>query len=312
MLAVLASDRILADWITPSTIFHGITGSSLLCLRTAKRQGALTLVDNASRHPQHWKEAEQEEFRRFGVNNGDGSGDVGERMMRRREQEFQFCDRIVVPSAVARQSFAEMGYGDKTEVVPIGVDSDFFVPKRSSSSSVFRVCFVGRVELAKGVGDLLQAWKRLALPGSELLLVGAVRAHAKAILRTQADSSIRLTGFLPPQLVAQCYQESTLFVLASPNEGLAQVLLEAMACGLPVVASDMSGASECVTEGKEGFIVPTRNVDRLAEAIFWCYQHRDELPVMGQAARARIEGNFTLEHYNQRMIALYRKLAGGV
>jgi len=306
-ITVSVSDRLLANWITPSTIFHGRTGTCLICLRTAKRQGALTLVDNASRHPQHWKEAEQEEFQRFGVS--DGSGDVGESMMRRREQEFQFCDRIVVPSALARQSFAEMGYGEKTEVVPIGVDDHFFVPNCESRPSIFRVCFVGRVELAKGLGDLLQAWKRLALPQSELVLVGAVRAHAKSLLATQGDSGVRLTGFLPPQSVLQCYRESSLFVLPSPNEGLAQVLLEAMACGLPVVASDMSGANECVTEGKEGFIVPTRNVDRLAEAILWCYQHQDELPAMGQAARARIESNFTLEHYNQRMIALYRKLA---
>ena len=80
--------------------------------------------------------------------------------------------------------------------------------------------------------------------------------------------------------------------------------------GLPVVASDLSGACDCVTEGKEGFIVAARDVDRTAKAIHWCYQHRDETRAMGRAARARIEGQFTLDHYNQRMIALYRGLVG--
>jgi glycosyltransferase involved in cell wall biosynthesis len=87
------------------------------------------------------------------------------------------------------------------------------------------------------------------------------------------------------------------------------VLLEAMASGLPVVASDLSGAADCVTQGVEGFVTPARDVDRIAEAILWCYQHREETRAMGRAARARIENQFTLSHYNQRMIAIYRSVA---
>ena len=111
------------------------------------------------------------------------------------------------------------------------------------------------------------------------------------------------------QELAERYRESDLFVFPSVNEGLAQVSLEAMASGLAIVASDYSGADDCVTEGKEGFIIPIRDVDRLAEAIQWCYQHPDETRAMGRAARTRIESHFTLEHYNQRQIALYRSLA---
>jgi glycosyltransferase involved in cell wall biosynthesis len=55
--------------------------------------------------------------------------------------------------------------------------------------------------------------------------------------------------------------------------------------------------------------VPARDVDRLAEAIQRCYQHRDETRAMGRAARAKIESQFTLDHYNQRMIVLYNELA---
>lgn len=215
-LTVWLSDRVMANWMTPSTIFHGRTANCLNTLRAAKRQGAVTLVEIASRHPRHWKEAEIEECRRFGVDSRDGSGDMSELLMRRREREFQTCDRIVVPSAVARQSFTEMGYGDKTEVVPIGVNADFFTPKRDvPPSTVFRVCYVGRVELAKGLGYLLQAWKRLALPRAELVLVGEVKAQMKSLLNSYADSSLRLTGSLRPQEVAKCYRESSLFVLPS-------------------------------------------------------------------------------------------------
>ena len=81
-----------------------------------------------------------------------------------------------------------------------------------------------------------------------------------------------------------------------------------MASGLPVIASERSGAGDCVAEGKEGFIVPTHDADALADAILWCYQHPAETYAMGRAARTRIENEFTLEHYNQRQIALYRTL----
>jgi glycosyltransferase involved in cell wall biosynthesis len=119
---------------------------------------------------------------------------------------------------------------------------------------------------------------------------------------------VKFVGLLPPLEVARTYRESDLFVFPSVSEGLAEVVLEAMASGLPVVASDLSGANDCLKHGEEGLVVPARNAEAMAEAILWCYEHRDESRAMGKAARARIEGEFTIEHYTQRQIALYRSL----
>jgi glycosyltransferase involved in cell wall biosynthesis len=307
-------DNMIAKRLPPSTIFHGCTSACLASLEVAKRNGSITLVESASRHPKHWAQTEVEESRHFGVDTSDGSGNLGRGIMGRQEEEYRRCDRIVVPSTVARQSYEEFGYGEKTEVVLTGVDADFFVPKAVAKAadpkpSTFRVCYVGRVELSKGLGYLLQAWKRLCLPNAELVLVGAVNEHMRALLREYGGGSVRVTGYLfAPELRLQ-YQNADLFVLPSPNEGLAQVMLEAMACGLPVVATEMSGARDCITDSKEGMIVPSRNVDALCDSIRWCYEHREEARAMGVAARARVEREFTLEHYNQRVIALYRRLS---
>jgi glycosyltransferase involved in cell wall biosynthesis len=130
------------------------------------------------------------------------------------------------------------------------------------------------------------------------------------VLHSYADSTVRFAGTLPPPEVAKIYRESDLLAFPSVSEGLAEVVLEAMATGLPVVATDLSGANDCVENGKEGIIVPARDVEAMADAILWCYQHRDESRAMGKAARARIEREFTLEHYVERQIALYRSLAG--
>src|SRR6202050_302273 len=311
MITALLADRLRSRWVPPCTIFHGWMGMSLATLQVAKRQGALTLIENAGRHPQHWHQATQEEYDRFHIPPKQRQPLLSPRMIRRMEREYELCDRIAVPSSLAYRSFAEFGLGHKTTVVLLGADTQLFSPQpRSEPARLFRACFVGRVELAKGVGYLLQAWKRLGLPNAELVLVGEVKPEMNSVLRSHADSTVRMTGILPHDQVAAQDRKSDIFIMPSVNEGLAQVMLEAMASGLPVVASDLSGADDCVTEGKEGFIVPARNVDRLAEAILWCYQHPDEICAMGLAARARIESQFTLDHYNQRQIALYRSLAG--
>jgi glycosyltransferase involved in cell wall biosynthesis len=309
-VSVWLADRLLAKWIGPCSIVHGCTALCLASLRAAKQTGAITLVENASCHPRHWKKVEMEERKRFGLKSRISSGSQAERMLRRMGKEFEECNWIVVPSAVAQQSFAEYGLEEKTVVVHTGVDTEFFFPgSPDPAPRGFRVCYVGRVELAKGVGYLLDAWKRLRLPGAELGLVGEVNPEMRSLLKSHESYGVRLAGFLPGQEVARCYRESNLFVQPSPNEGLAQALLEAMASGLPVVATDKTGAADCMTNGKEGIIVTARDVEALAEAISWCYQHREQSLEMGRAARARIVSEFTLEHYNQRVIDLYRILA---
>jgi glycosyltransferase involved in cell wall biosynthesis len=314
MVTVLMRDELWSHWIPPCSVFHGWMGQSLASLPAAKRQGARTLVENAGRHPGHFHKAPLEECERFAIKPSQYSPLLPTALIRRMEHEYEICDRIVVPSNLARGSFAEFGLADKTIVIFPGVDEQFFSPRpqqpEPQRKRLFRVCFAGRLELSKGAGYLLQAWKRLGLANAELVLAGEVRPEMKELLETHADSSVRATGFLTMQKLVELYRESDLFVFPSVNEGLAQVLLEAMAAGLPVVATELSGACDCVSEGKEGFIVPARDVDRTAEAIEWCYEHRDETRGMGRAARARIEGQFTLDHYNQRMILLYRELAG--
>jgi glycosyltransferase involved in cell wall biosynthesis len=309
LVTSLLTDWLLSNWIEPCSIFHACTGFCLASLRAAKRQGAVTLVDIGTSHPRAWRQSAIEECRRFGLADQEGAAMLPEVLLRRMDREFETCDHILVPSNVSRQSFAERGFEKKTIVVLTGVDSEFFSPPAPSEKPVFRVCYVGRVQMAKGVAYLLQAWKRLALPNAELVLVGEVRPAARSVLNSYADSSVKFAGILSPQEVAKIYRESDLLAFPSVSEGLAEVMLEAMATGLPVVATDLSGAKDCLENGKEGLIVPARDVDAMADAILWCYQHRDESRAMGKAARARIEREFTLEHYLERQIALYRSLA---
>jgi glycosyltransferase involved in cell wall biosynthesis len=303
------ADRLASEYVLPSTIFHGFLGVCFACMQVARRQGAVTIVENPTSHLQHWHDEVIAECHHFGVDPRDCSALMPAQLIRRAEREYQLYDKIIVLSSAARRRFEQLGYAHKMLVVWPGVDHFFFKPSPAPETPrLFRVCYTGRVELAKGIGYLLKAWRCLELPNAELLLVGEVKPEMERLLKRYACANVRLAGVLPAEKVAEWYRKSSVFVFPSVNEGFGLVLLEAMASGLAVVASEESGARDCVTEGKDGFVVKPRNVDTLAERILWCYQHRDEMRAMGRSARMKVEQHFTLSHYEERQIVLYRTL----
>ena len=302
--------QLAARWVMPGGIFHGLPGVALPSSQAARANGCKMLIENATVHPRQWQREVLHECAQFGVSPGACSATLPATLIRRMEREYDLCDTIIVPSAVARRSFEEFGLAHKTQVVTSGVDHQFFCPASEPViSAVFRACFVGRIELSKGITYLLQAWNLLALPMAELVLAGPIQPDIKPFLKQYAGSNVTLTGPLAPREVVEQYHAANVFIHPSPNEGLGLVLLEAMACGLPVIATDRSGAEDCVTHGKDGLIIPARSVNELAEAIWWCYRHRQELPGMGKAARQKVEQRFTRAHYEERQIEVYRSLA---
>ncbi len=309
VISTTYQDWLLSRNLPASDIFHGWNGLCLAGLRSAKRHGAVTMVENPSMHPRDWQKAVLEECERFGVRRWECRASLSSLLIRRMEAEFALSDYIVVPSTIARESFSRAGLGQKALVIHAGIDAEFFKPAQTPAPrDVFRVCYTGRVEIAKGVAYLLQAWKQLALPNAELVLIGEVAAEMQPIVRQYATPDVRFTGFLPADRVADWYRNSDVFAFPSVNEGLARVLLEAMACGLPLIATRASGAEDCVTPGEDGTIVRERDVAAFAQAILWHFENRDATRVMGMAARAKIECRFTVLHYVERMIHTYGSL----
>jgi glycosyltransferase involved in cell wall biosynthesis len=305
------ADWLFARWIPSSTIYHGCTGVCLFSMKKAKRLGAITMIENAIMHTRDWQKAVIEECKAFGVLPRNCRATLPRPMIWRLEREYQRCDYIIVPSTIAGESLAAAGLREKTIVVNAGVDHQFFTPPAVvEPRAIFRVCYVGRVELAKGVPYLLQAWKQLDLADAELVLTGEIAPEMDAVIKKYALPNVRLTGILPASQIAEGYRVSHLFAFPSVNEGLARVLFEAMACGLPVVATEKSGAEDLIAQGVEGTIVPARDAGALAAAILWHYQNPQAAAAMGKAARAKVEQQFTLAHYEERMIGVYRLVAG--
>jgi starch synthase len=306
---LIVADHRISKRLPPGNVFHGMVGICLASLRRAKALGAITLIDCPTLHHIAFQREVQIDCASAGVSQNDGEHVMRSGIIRRCERQYETCDKVIVYSAAAQRSFQPFLYSAKTSVVNPGVDHHFFCPGPTKRpGDAFHVCYVGRIEAPKGIRHLIDAWKRLALPDAELVLIGRVLPEMTDLWRDGPPAHIKLTGILTAEGVAQCLRESDLFVFPSVNEGLSLALLEAMSSGLPLIACQDTGAEDCITQGKEGLLVPGRNTEALAEAIHWCYQHPKELAAMGKASRLRIEKHFTLSHYQQRLIELYRSV----
>jgi glycosyltransferase involved in cell wall biosynthesis len=205
----------------------------------------------------------------------------------RKYQEIHTADRIIVPSSFVLASLTREGIAaDRITVIPFGAPIDYFQPQPKPDRT-FRALFVGRVGPRKGAHYLLQAWRSLQLPNAELMMVGVNEFPPDWF--SQHAHQIRYLPSLPHGSLNQHYSQGSVLVLPSLVEGMPLVLLEAMACGIPLITTPNAAGLDLITDGVEGFIIPIRDVDALKTRLEWCYQHPEQLAEMGRAARRKAE-----------------------
>lgn len=225
--------------------------------------------------------------------------------------EYDNADAIAVPTRFAASTFIAEGIAaEKLIVNPYGVDPDAFSPPAAPPGGVCRILFAGSVGVRKGVPDLLEAFEKMA-PGTELHLAGPLEAGMSDLIARHDRPGLIVHGPLTFPKLRELYRSSTVFCLPSIEEGFAQVLLQAMASGLPVVTTDVAGGAELVSAGENGLIVPVDNADALAAALSDLAADPDRTWEMGRRARQRIETSFRWSHYIDRAVDAYDRLVFG-
>jgi glycosyltransferase involved in cell wall biosynthesis len=133
---------------------------------------------------------------------------------------------------------------------------------------------------------------------------GPLRGDLQArIARLGLERSVRLLGYRTD--VEAIFAGLDVFVQPSKSEGMSNTILEAMASGLPVVATNVGGADEMVVDGKTGVLVPPTDFDKLADALDRLASSASLRHAMGQAGRARAHGEFSLEHMIENYQSCY-------
>jgi len=195
----------------------------------------------------------------------------------------------------------------KLRLTPYGVSVGVFKRPAPRAAS-FRVLFLGQPSVRKGLHYLLQAFRQARLPGAELILVGGNAPDRDALLARYPVDNLVMLGFLPLERMVEEMSKASVVVVPSIEEGLAAVQAQAMACGCPVIATVNAGAEDLFEDGKEGFIVPPRDIDVLAERLTRLYRDPALLDTMGSAARLRIAGVAGWNNYGWLMTEVFDEL----
>jgi glycosyltransferase involved in cell wall biosynthesis len=257
-------DRAVARELVAADVLVGFGGRTLRTFRRARELGYTRLVlESATSHianvwRQHAAAAKAHPFE---------AGWLNLAQVRRTLREYEMADEIVVTSEYSRQSFLREGVPEAKltrRVQPVA--ARFAPPPRRPARRGFRIVYVGRLQVTKGIPLLLDAFSQLRDSAAELVLVGgwatgAMERYVKRHLTNDPRVRVR-----PGDPLAELHQADVL-VHPTYEDGLGLGPLEALAAGVPVIVTEDTGMKEYVVPGVNGLIVPTGRVDALVAAI---------------------------------------------
>ncbi len=200
---------------------------------------------------------------------------------------------------------------------PFGVDTDLFHPDdRQRDQEQVSFLFVGGMDRAhdfKGIPELLKAMATLPNDGWQLTLVGDgdLRSSYESLAQTYGiNQRVRFTGSLSPEDLIYEYQKADVHLLPSTNqsEAFGLVTLEAGACGCASIVSDLPGVRTLVQDGKTGYIVKPGHVGSLSSALMRCLDDPQRVYEMGEAARRRIEQEYSQKHVMDHLYENWHRL----
>ncbi len=233
-------------------------------------------------------------------------------MMRRWIRHTLEASSVVITLSSGWAGFVR-GFAPKARVMV--VPNSVPLPAASSvQPEPARILFLGRLEPAKGVFELLGAGARLAAHYPDLRLVFGGEGDAEALRKRAAalgiQDRIELLGWVGPQERAAQLARAAVFCLPSHAEGLPMAMLEAMAAGTAVVASNVGGIPETIVDGDNGLLAPPRDEQALADKLAQLVGDDALRTRLAQRARATIAQHYSTEVVCGQLSALYRELAG--
>ncbi|KAF5436482.1 Glycosyltransferase involved in cell wall bisynthesis [Candidatus Methanophagaceae archaeon] len=205
--------------------------------------------------------------------------------------------------------------GDKMRVIPNGVDTELFQPDNGISikHQTPTILWVGRFVPGKSVEYIIQAAKILVneIPDLKILLIGDGPSKDKILSLVEKfnlNKNVIIKEYVANEKMPEMYQKSDVFVLPSLNEGVPKTLLEAMACGKPVVISDFPHLKELVKDA--GLMFPKGDVHALADNIKRLIMDKKLAKEFGSTGRMKIVEDHSWENTVRKTIEMYEEVVG--
>jgi glycosyltransferase involved in cell wall biosynthesis len=218
----------------------------------------------------------------------------------------------VVANSVAKELKEYPTQNKEIIVMGNGIDSTIFKPIEKKSEKKY-ILFTGRLSYRKGLFDLIECGKYICekYPDISFVITGSGilsdTLHER-INELGLAKQFKFLGFVTHEELIKLYQNATLYVLPSHYEGLPTVLLEAMSCGLPVIATAVSGNLDVITHEKNGILVPPKSPEKIAEAISLLLDDEKMRKKLGENARKTIEKKYTWDIISNNFLTYYNSL----
>ena len=200
------------------------------------------------------------------------------------------ADALICASSFTGKSLVADGAKAPFFVAPYGVDASQWVCRTTPPprNSPFTIAFMGVLSQRKGARYLLKALARFPKGTVKLMIITRGKVDA-SLFQELPEIEVEVKRGLSNEEAVQCLHQADIFALPSIAEGFGLVILESMACGLPVLVTDHTGGPDVMEHGRHGFVVPIRSVDSIAQVIEKGLQDRELFYEMGLAARKNAE-----------------------
>lgn len=224
-------------------------------------------------------------------------------------KEIEKSDYFLVPSTFVEKSLAFCGI-EKNRIikVPYGVDINFFQMKNYITNPLqkrLKFLFAGRVEAAKGIFYLLEAFKHLEDLDLELIVVGTIECDRQ--LLEKYKKNVNFLGIKTKNEMPDIFKNADIYIMPSLWEGFSLTIFEAMASGIPVIATKNSGAEGVVSDFEQGFVIGAASIEDIKEKVLWFYKNQDKIETMGRKARLLAE-QYTWESYKKNVLASIKEI----
>tara|TARA_B100000519_G_scaffold135943_1_gene117596 strand:+ start:2696 stop:3772 length:1077 start_codon:yes stop_codon:yes gene_type:complete len=237
---------------------------------------------------------------------------------RREKKCFEWTGNITAPSHDLKKQLIRIFNikPKKIKVIPNILDTNHFIPLKNETNNKFNILHVGRFERAKGVETLIKAFIQIAKKYSDINLtcVGNPRGPSfdrckKTLIKENLIQNVSFTGFAAYEELPRYYSQSDLVVVPSEiYESFSYTVAQGMACGKPVIASDIGGIPETVNMGHAGILFKVGNVEDLIDKIEFMYLNVSQRKSIGHKGRKHVVENYSMEALGQKYIEYYQSI----
>jgi glycosyltransferase involved in cell wall biosynthesis len=293
-------------------LFYGWATVALASAHSARRRGARFALDRACPHVDFQQALVRAEAEKTGAHIQPQPSWYRDRQL----EEYATADILVLPSRYSADTFPaplqpKILLAPLAGRIRIPDDDSFPSAQPPTPDRPFTLGVVGGDPLRKGYLYLLRAWKKLALPNARLLLRSSANFQPYPVLAEllRSTPNVELVGYVPD--ISDFYRRCDAFVLPSVDDGFGMVLFEALANRVASIATTHCGASELLTSGVNGLVIPPFSEDALAEAILTLYRDpalRAQLATNGRTLAQQIQFGGPARLYENAIAELFTRL----